>query len=93
MLTLQFIPYTEISSLSSEKKIQRLLKVVREDKIVLIEGKLGSSEKSELIRKTMEEIDDRFKGIEIEELDLNPIFAYSDGAVAVDARVILENGN
>jgi len=27
---------------------------------------------------------------EIMELDLNPIFAYSDGAVAVDARVILE---
>ena len=29
---------------------------------------------------------------EIKELDLNPIFAYSDGCVAVDARVILEPG-
>jgi acyl-CoA synthetase (NDP forming) len=29
---------------------------------------------------------------EIRELDLNPVFAYSDGAVAVDARVILEKG-
>jgi len=27
---------------------------------------------------------------EVKELDLNPIFAYSDGAVAVDARLILE---
>jgi acyl-CoA synthetase (NDP forming) len=27
---------------------------------------------------------------EIKEIDLNPIFAYEDGAVAVDARVILE---
>ncbi|MBI3952933.1 MAG: acetate--CoA ligase family protein [Chloroflexi bacterium] len=27
---------------------------------------------------------------EIREIDLNPIFAYKDGAVAVDARVILE---
>jgi len=27
---------------------------------------------------------------EVEELDLNPIFAYKDGAVAVDARVILK---
>jgi acyl-CoA synthetase (NDP forming) len=26
---------------------------------------------------------------EIDELDLNPVFAYKDGAVAVDARVIL----
>jgi acyl-CoA synthetase (NDP forming) len=29
---------------------------------------------------------------EVKELDLNPIFAYSDGAIAVDARVILEEG-
>ena len=28
----------------------------------------------------------------VRELDLNPIFAYSDGAIAVDARVILEEG-
>ncbi len=27
---------------------------------------------------------------EIKELDINPVFAYSDGAVAVDARIILE---
>jgi acetyl-CoA synthetase (ADP-forming) len=27
---------------------------------------------------------------EVKELDLNPIFAYSDGAIAVDARLILE---
>ena len=29
---------------------------------------------------------------EIKELDLNPVFAYREGAVAVDARVILEGG-
>jgi acyl-CoA synthetase (NDP forming) len=27
---------------------------------------------------------------EIKEMDINPIFAYKDGAVAVDARVVLE---
>jgi acyl-CoA synthetase (NDP forming) len=31
------------------------------------------------------------KNPEIKELDLNPIFAYKDGAVAVDARVVLED--
>jgi acetate---CoA ligase (ADP-forming) subunit beta len=31
------------------------------------------------------------KNPEIKELDLNPIFANKDGAIAVDARVILEN--
>lgn len=71
MLTLQFIPYTEIGGLTSEKKIQKLLRVVRDEKIALVEGKLGSNEKSELIRRTMEEIDDKFKGIEIEELNLD----------------------
>lgn len=29
---------------------------------------------------------------EVRELDLNPVFAYSDGALVVDARVILEEG-
>jgi acyl-CoA synthetase (NDP forming) len=29
---------------------------------------------------------------DIKEIDLNPVFAYKDGAVAVDARVILEGG-
>ncbi len=29
---------------------------------------------------------------EVKELDLNPIFAYKDGAVAVDARIIIEDG-
>jgi len=69
-LTLQFIPFQEVGPLSSDKKIQKLLKVVQEEKIILLEGKLKSSEKSELIRKTMEEISDKFKGIEIEELDI-----------------------
>jgi len=69
MLTLQFVPHSEIANLNSEKKVQKLLKIVREEKIILLEGKLYSNEKSDLIRKTMEQIDDKFKGIEIEELD------------------------
>jgi len=27
---------------------------------------------------------------QIRELDLNPVFAYRDGAIAVDARIVLE---
>ena len=30
------------------------------------------------------------KNPQVKELDLNPVFAYSDGAVAVDARVVVE---
>jgi hypothetical protein len=65
MLTLQFIPYNEIEGLNSPKRINKLLKIVKGDKIVLLEGRLKSHEEAELIRKTMEEIDEKFKGIEL----------------------------
>ena len=42
----------------------------------------------DMLLKLSEFID---KTPEIKELDLNPILAYSDGAIAVDARVILES--
>ena len=41
----------------------------------------------DLIVKVSEFVD---KTPEIKELDLNPVFAYKDGAMAVDARIILE---
>jgi len=41
----------------------------------------------DLIVKVSEFVD---KNPEIKELDLNPVFAYKDGALAVDARIIIE---
>ena len=64
-LTLQFVPYAEIESLSSAKRVQKLLSIVKHNKILLLEGRLRSNEEAELIRKTMEEISDQFKGIEL----------------------------
>lgn len=65
MLTLQFIPYYEIDGLSSDKRISKLLKAVKSNKIVLLEGRLKPNEEAELIQKTMSEINDNFKGIEL----------------------------
>jgi len=65
MLTLQFVPYTEIEGLNSVKRIEKLMKIVKTNKIILLEGKLKPHEEVELIRKTMGEIDESFKGIEI----------------------------
>lgn len=65
MLTLQFIPYYEIEGLSSEKRIAKLLKSVKANKIVLLEGRLRPEEEGELIQKTMSEINDNFRGIEL----------------------------
>src|SRR3989344_11409 len=64
-LTLQFVPYSEIGNLDSLAKIKKILKVVKENKIALIEGKLKSEEEAMLIQRTMEQIDKKFKGIEI----------------------------
>tara|TARA_Y100000034_G_C6878007_1_gene401827 strand:- start:1394 stop:1765 length:372 start_codon:yes stop_codon:yes gene_type:complete len=64
-LTLQFVPYHEIGNLDSNNKIKKILKVVKENKIALLEGKLRSEEEAMLIQKTMQQISKKFKGIEI----------------------------
>ncbi|MBU0471979.1 MAG: DUF2073 domain-containing protein [Nanoarchaeota archaeon] len=65
MLTLQFVPHRDIEHMDSVKRINKLLRLVKEDKIILLEGRLKSHEETELISKTMEEIDNKFKGIEL----------------------------
>ncbi|MBS3149204.1 DUF2073 domain-containing protein [Candidatus Woesearchaeota archaeon] len=65
MLTLQYIPLNEIENLDSQDKIKKLLSLVKEDKILLVEGRLTPAEEVKLIESTMEEISKSFKGIEI----------------------------
>ena len=65
MLTLQFVPYTEIEYLSSVGRIRKLLNITKENRIVLLQGRLRKEEETELIKATMEEIDKDFKGIEL----------------------------
>jgi len=64
-LTLQFVPHIEIEGMSSLGRIRKLLNAVKEDKIVLLEGRLKKEEEAELIKTTMEEINAEFKGIEL----------------------------
>jgi hypothetical protein len=64
-LTLQFISYSQIENLSSLGRIKTLLTSVKENKIVLLEGRLKKEEEAELIKTTMEEINSEFKGIEL----------------------------
>ncbi|MBT4651218.1 DUF2073 domain-containing protein [Candidatus Woesearchaeota archaeon] len=65
MVTFQFIPYGEVEYLSSAKRINRLLNIVKENKIVLMEGRLKKQEEADLIEITMEEINSKFRGIEL----------------------------
>ncbi|MCK4669617.1 MAG: DUF2073 domain-containing protein [Nanoarchaeota archaeon] len=71
MLTLQYVPFAEIAGLDSDARIKKLLKLAKDEKIVLLEGKLKKEEETYLIQKTMEAIDESFKGIEIASINPN----------------------
>ncbi|MFC1801806.1 DUF2073 domain-containing protein [Nanoarchaeota archaeon] len=65
MVTFQFVPYHEIDGLSSAKRVNKLMNIVKQNKIVLLEGRLKKQEETDLIEITMEEIGPKFKGIEL----------------------------
>lgn len=65
MVTLHFVPYTEIETMSSVGRIRKLLNIAKNNKIVLLQGRLKKEEEAELIKATMEEINKEFKGIEL----------------------------
>lgn len=69
MLTLQYIPHHEFFSLDTDERLKRILKSMKADKILLIEGRLDPVEESELIKRTMHAINKTFKGIEIASID------------------------
>ena len=64
-LAIQYVPHTEISHLSSEERIKKLLRIVKDDKIAIVQGRLEKQEETDLNKKTMESIDKKFKGIEL----------------------------
>ena len=69
MVTLQIVPYSDIEGLTSIGRIRKLLNIAKQDKIVLLQGRLRKEEETELIKATMEEIDEGFIGIELGVID------------------------
>jgi hypothetical protein len=65
MVTFQFVPFHDIETLSPAKRVNKLLNIVKEDKIAIMEGRLKKQEEADLIEITMEEISPKFKGIEL----------------------------
>ena len=65
MVTFQFIPFHEIESLNSARRVHKLIQIVKEDRIVIMEGRLRKEEEADLIEITMEQISSKFKGIEL----------------------------
>lgn len=66
-LTLHFVPFSEIAKLRGLERIKKLLKIVLDNKVVVLQGRLRPEEESRLIEDTMIMIDNvkGFKGIEL----------------------------
>ena len=66
-LTLQFIPFVEIDGLGSAERVKKLLKIILENKIVLLQGRLRAEEEARLIEDTMALVGaiKNFKGVEL----------------------------
>lgn len=72
-LTLQFIPFSEISHLSSIERIKKLLKIILDNKVVVLQGRLKPDEETRLIEDTMIMIGNikGFKGVELSVVEGN----------------------
>jgi len=66
-LTLQFIPYGEIARLDSVERIKKLLGIILNNKVVILQGKLAPEEETRLIEDTMIMVGNikGFKGVEL----------------------------
>ncbi len=66
-LTLHFMPYAEIAKLETVDRIKKLLKIILDNKVVILQGRLKPEEESRLIEDTMIMIGNirGFKGVEL----------------------------
>ena len=56
MLTFQYISFRKISGLKGHEKINYILNRLKENKILILEGRLKSHEEIELIQETMKDL-------------------------------------
>ncbi len=66
-LTLHFMPYSEIAKLDTVERIKKLLKIILDNKVVILQGRLKPEEETRLIEDTMIMIGNikGFKGVEL----------------------------
>jgi hypothetical protein len=65
--SIQFLPYSEIRTLNSDDRIRKILKIILDNNIIILQGKLSASEEARLIGDTMAMIGHvkNFRGIEL----------------------------
>ncbi len=66
-LTLHFMPFSEIAKLDTVERIKKLLKIILDNKVVILQGRLRPEEETRLIEDTMIMIGSikGFKGVEL----------------------------
>jgi len=72
-LTLHFMPYSEIAKLESVDRIKKLLKIILDNKVIILQGRLEPEEETRLIEDTMILIGNikGFKGVELAVISQN----------------------
>jgi len=65
--SIQFLPFSEIKSLNSDERIKKILGIILDNNILILQGRLTASEEARLIGDTMAMIGHvkSFKGIEL----------------------------
>ena len=66
-LGIQVIPFAEIEELSISERVKKILSLILNNKIVILQGRLRAEEEARLIEDTMALVDHmkQFKGIEL----------------------------
>lgn len=69
-LTIHFMPYSEIAYLGSIERIKKILGLVLENRLIILQGRLKPDEETKLIENTMTLIGNikGFQGVEISTL-------------------------
>jgi len=72
-LSLQVIPYSELIELGISGRVKKILALVLDNKIAIIQGRLRAEEEARLIEDTMAMVDHikNFKGIELAVIEPN----------------------
>ena len=65
--SIQFLPYSEVRDLNSDERIKKILGIILSNNILILQGRLASSEEARLIGDTMAMIGHikDFRGIEL----------------------------
>ena len=72
-LSLDFMPIDKIKNAPMDKRIELIISKVKEDKIIVFNTLFKPEEEAVLIKKTMENVNKRFPGIEICSLSNNDL--------------------